>query len=324
MSEEFTSPSVDTDNSEISLEEQVIKALDEPVDTDEGSDNQEDVAEDVENKEQADNTFEGVPDKFKNKDGSIDVSKLAKSYRELESMQSSKATQYEQDRAELEALRKEKKEEAERREKEALEAGYESQMDMEQAFTVANFEANEYMKYLQYTDDPEEVEKLIIKYNNTADPAILEEIQMEFSPQITTRIAVQADRIKQDFEKQKAEFEQTQMMGNIENVLGQTVSENPEHFAHKPMKDLFINILGKYGNNFTFADAKLLLGTFDEMKEIYRQEFAKEHGLKIANDKATDKLAAITGTNSAPAASQKTSIDKMSNVELAKFVRNCI
>ena len=66
------------------------------------------------------------------------------------------------------------------------------------------------------------------------------------------------------------------------------------------------------------------MDTMVQMKEAYKAEFEKQTGTKIANEAATDKLAAINTQNySAPAASQITSadIDKMSQAELAKEIR---
>ena len=96
------------------------------------------------------------PEKFKNEDGSVNIEKLAKSYKELEPLLNEKAA-WQKERAELLEIKKQLDEFNKQKEEQAIQAGYSSTEDMQQVFEIANLEANEYAKYLPYVENPEEV-----------------------------------------------------------------------------------------------------------------------------------------------------------------------
>lgn len=311
-----------TDNSDSVTSEQISKILDEP--ETQGEETTEDPKkEPIE--EPKDNTLE-CPDKFKNEDGSANLEKLLKSYMELESSSSKKETEWQKERAELlkakEQLDANLKEEDER----AKQAGYDSYQDMQQMYEVAYTEANEYAKYLQYTDNPEEVRQMLIQYANNPTADLMEEIELEFAPEVNKRVAIASERKKQEYAVQKQQYEQTLKMSTIENVIGKSVEANPDIFNYEPFQKLFVSTLQKFGDNFTFEDAQALMQAFTDMEDVYKTKFEKQTGAKLENDKAKDKLAALGTQSSAPAASQLSNedIDKLSPEELAKQIRKFI
>ena len=305
-------------------QEDIAKALEEP--TVEANDTTKAEVEDnpPAPSEPEDNTpATEYPVKFQNKDGSLDTEKLLKSYKELEPLLVERS-KWEKERAEF--LQKEQQQK-EAQEAEAREAGFESVVDMEQFNQLANIEANEFAKYLHTTDDPETVRKALIEYirDPKGNAALIDDIMLEFPPSVVAAVAVAKDRAKQGFAREKATYEQTAKLTNIENVIAQSVnSENGDLFEHTPFRNLFERTLQKFGDSFTYEDAQLLMGTIEQLKESWIQEYVKQSGVATQNKEATDKLASITTNNSAPAASQARSLDSLSSSELAKEIRKYI
>lgn len=306
-------------------QEDIANALEEP--TNEVNDNTK--AEVVDNPPAAPSASEDnapateYPDKFKKQDGSLDTDKLLKSYKELEPLLVERS-KWEKEKAEF--LKKEQQQK-EAQEAEAKEAGFDSVVDMEQFNQLANIEANEYAKYLHTTEDPETVRKALAEYirDPKGNAALIDDIMLEFPPSVVAAVAVAKDRAQQGFAREKATYEQTAKLTNIENVIAQSVnSENGSLFEHTPFRNLFERTLQKYGDNFTYEDAQLLMGTFEQLKETWIQEYVKQSGVATQNKEATDKLASITTNNSAPAASQVRSLDTLSSSELAKEIRKYI
>ena len=312
-----------SDNSELSLDEQIDRVLSEPDET------QPETTEPTDGKQQEppaqtkDNSID-CPDKFKNEDGSINIENLAKSYKALEPLVNEKSA-WEKEKAELLEYKKQLESINQQREQNAQQAGFDSALDMQQSYQVAQFEASEYSKYLQYLDDEtrQTVQGLLYQYANNPSDDIMQQIEIEFAPEINKRIAIQADRMKRQFEAQKQTQAQTQQMSNIEDIISKSVDANNELFNYEPFKNLFINALHKFGDRFTYEDAEALMNAVKDLKSAFEAEFQKGNASNEANKKATDALAAITGQSSAPtssASSDKVDIRTISDSELNKLL----
>ena len=267
-----------------------------------------------------DNTQIEYPDKFKKEDGTVDVERMFKSYSELEAYK----TKLEQERADLNKYKEQVEQLQSQREEEARNAGFNSAEDMQYMYQVAAFEANEYAKYLAYTDDPESVRQMLISYQNNRSEQLMEDIEMEFSPDINKKVATASARAQAQHEAQAAQQAETGRMANIENIIGKTVDANSDVFNYEPFKKMFVSLLQKYGDAIAPEDAILVANTMSEMKELYRNEFEKMTGTTIANNNATDKLAALSDGKTAPASSQPVDWEKLDQKELEKYIAKYI
>ena len=270
--------------------------------------------------EPTDNTQPEYPDKFKKEDGTVDVERMFKSYSELESYKS----KLEKERADLNKYKEQVEEMQKQRENEAKNAGFNSAEDMQYMYQVAAFEANEYAKYLAYTDDPEAVRQMLISYQNNPSEQLMEDIEMEFSPDINKKVATASARAQAQYETQMAQNAETTKLANIESIIGQTVDANSDVFNYEPFKKMFVGLLQKYGDAIQPEDAIMVANTMSEMKEEYRKEFEKMTGATIANDKATDKLAALSDNKTAPATGLPTNWESLSEKELEKYIAKYI
>lgn len=320
-SAEVTDNSDNGSTQEPSLDEQIAKALDEP-ETPAQNDKEEEPQPSTQEPPK-DNTVK-CPDKFKNKDGSVDIDKVLKSYTELESHNSTEKSNWEKERADLLKVKEQYEALQKVQEQNAKNAGYDSALDMKQSYEIASIEANEYAKYLDYCEDPESVRQLLINYANNPSPQLMKEIEVEFAPDINKQIAIISDRKAREFEAQQQQRSDTLKMTNIENVISTSVDKNQELFNYEPFKKLFVNTLHRYGENFTQEDADMLMQTFVDMKGAYQSEFEKGANMVKQNNAATDKLSSITTQNSAPASGQNPDLDSMSQSELEKYIAKYI
>jgi len=316
---ETTDNSSQGETQELSLDEQIAKALDEP-ETSTQDNKEEETAQPPKTEEpQEDNTVK-CPDKFKNKDGSVNIDKVLKSYTELESHNSTEKSNWEKERADLLKVKEQYEALQKVQEQNAKNAGYNSALDMKQSYEIASIEANEYSKYLGYCEDPESVRQLLIAYANNPSQELMEQIEMEFAPDVNKHIAVISDRKAREFETQQQQRSDTIKMTNIENIISTSVDKNQELFNYEPFKKLLVNTLHRYGENFTQEDADILMQTFVDMKGAYQSEFEKGANMVKQNNAATDKLSSITTQNSAPVSGQNPDLDSMSQSELEKYI----
>lgn len=264
------------------------------------------------------------PEKFRNEDGTANVEKILKSYKELEPLINQKA-QWEKERAELLPYKEQVEKQQQQYEENAKKQGFDSVEDMEYSYELANLTANEYAKYLRYTEEPEKVRQMLIDYANDPNDELLNDIEFEFPSEAIKRVTIAQERQKQYYQSIASKQAETQKMSNIENVIKYAVEKHNDIFDYEPFKKLFINTLTRYGGNFTNDDAEALIGTMVQMKDLFQKEFEKQSNKDLQNKQATDAIASINTANSAPAASQKDpDISKMSDKQLVKLLKDYV
>ena len=330
--------STDVDNSsdqEITKQE-ILDALEEPTDeqgndepTDEtddtSSDEQPDSQDNVQNKSsQEEDKKNECPEKFRNEDGSANVEKILKSYKELEPLINQKA-QWEKERAELLPYKEQYDKQQQQNIESAKRMGFNSVQDMEFNYELASLTANEYAKYLRYTEEPERVRQMLEEYASNPTDELLSEIEFEFPSEAIKRVTIAQERQKLYYEDLLSKQAETQKMSNIESVINYAVQKHNDIFDYKPFKDLFVNVLTRYGENFTNEDAEMLIGTMVQMKDLFNKEFSKQSNKTEQNNQATDAISAINTSNSAPKTSeQEPDTSKMSYKELVKYLKTIV
>jgi hypothetical protein len=318
--EQVVSTATTEDNSSSTFSEQDISnALDEP--STESTDTEITESTQVTTK---DNTQIECPDKFKNQDGTPNWENVLKSYKELESNSSRKEAEWQRERADLLAAKQRLDEIDKLSEQQAKNAGYNSASDYTDALTVARTEAEEYAKYLQYTDDPDTVLNMLRQYADNPTQELLEDIELEFAPAINKKVALASDKKQRELSETKAEREETIMYTNIENVISQAVDHDLNIFQYEPFSDLFASTIQRFGDKFTIEDAKALIGAMNNLKTEFRKEFEKEYGMKTQNDKAIDKIASINNSSAQSATSYNPDLSKMSDKEVASLISKYI
>ena len=327
MNDENVSTVTTEDNSTTYSDADIMNAL-----SDEPSTGQEDTqiestdGEKAQNevKETKDNTQIECPDKFKNQDGTPNWENVLKSYKELESNSSRKEAEWQKERADLLAAKQRLDEIDKLSEQQAKQAGYNSASDYTDALTIARTEAEEYAKYLQYTDDPDTVLNMLRQYADNPTQELLEDIELEFAPAINKRVALASDKKQRELSIDKAERQETIMFTNIESVISQAVEHDHEIFQYEPFNNLFASTIQRFGDKFTLEDAKALIGAVNELKTEFRKEFEKQTGMKLQNDKALDKIASLNNSSAQSATPYNPDLSKMSEKEVASLISKFI
>jgi len=337
MEIEQTTSTNNVDNSsaqEYSIED-IQNVLDEPTNersdnvaakTDENDDTQSetDTSSQDNSQESSKEDKNDCPEKFRNEDGTANVEKILKSYKELEPLINQKA-QWEKERAELLPYKEQFEKQQQQYEENARQQGFNSVQDMEYNYELANLTANEYAKYLRYTEEPEKVRQMLIDYANNPNDELLNDIEFEFPSEAIKRVTVAQERQKQYYQSIASKQAETQKLSNIENVIKYAVEKHNDIFDYEPFKQLFINTLNRYGDSFTNDDAEMLIGTMVQMKDLFQKEFEKQSNKDLQNKQATDAAASINTANSAPATSQKDpDISKMSDKQLVKLLKDYV
>lgn len=277
------------------LDEQIAKALEEPVTEAKETSDEAEVKEPTKEIKQ-DNITE-CPEKFRNKDGSVNVENLVKSYKELESNSSQKQTEWEKERAEHQKVKEKLDSLNKIQEEQARQSGFDSHQDMQNAYELVSLEANEYYKYINETDDPVAVTKMLQEYLQFPSDEKLRDIELEFSPVVIREVAKATERRKIQLEQQSQQFAQTTEMTKIENTIQQLCEKHNEILQDSNVKDFVVSQFTKFGANLDFDTASGLLTLLESrdssMKEKYNDIATKQ------NSQATDKIAAISNSSSA-------------------------
>lgn len=276
-------------------EEDIAKALDEPEEntTEDGSEPQ----EDPQKEEPKDNTIQ-CPDKFKNKDGSINVENLVKSYTELESNSSQQKASWEKEKAELQKAKDQLDQFQKQQEESAKQAGFNSSQEMQNMYELVNTEANEYYKYIGQTDDPERVTGMLQDYINNPTLEKKTDIELEFSPEVIRNVTIATERRRYQLEQQFQQNAQTAEMAKIENTIQQLCEKHNDILQDEKVKDFVVKQFTKYGSALDFETASAMLALMEERDGGFKQK-VKELTDK-ENQKTTDKLSAISNQSSAP------------------------
>jgi len=320
--------SFEMDNSDIAenesnIQDEIFELLDEPIEID--TESEDDNNSLIEDEPTIMDNIQNIecPEKFKNEDGTANLEKILKSYKELEPLINEKS-KWEKERAELLTYKDELEQQRLEQEEAAKRQGFNSALDMEQEYSLISLEANEYAKYLQFTENPEETRKMLIEYMQNPTEELLDDIELEFPASVIKKVAIAKEQQKQQYNNIAVQKAETLKMSNIENIISASVDCNNELFDYAPFKNLFVNMLHKFGDNLTTDDAKMLIETMAEMKELFKEEFNNQFEIKKQNNSTTDKLTAITNINSAPAASQQTDISKMNSGQLANYLKKFV
>lgn len=315
-----TETSEPQDNSQESLEEQIAKALDEPEESSQenATGDTTDTPNSNENVEPKDNTLE-CPEKFKNKDGSINVENLIKSYTALESSNTQQKASWEKEKAELQKAKEQLDAYNKQQEEQARQAGYKSSVEMNNAYEIVHTEANEFYKYIGLTDEPDRVTGMLQDYLNNPTDAKREEIELEFSPEVIRNVAIATERKRAQLEQQSMQNASTQEMTKIENTIQQLCEKHNDILQDENVKKFVVDQFTKFGSALDFDTASSMLALIEERDGGFKkkvQELADKE-----NKKATDKLAAISNSSSAPTSDEDWShFDNLSPQQQEKII----
>ena len=318
-----TETTQDNSTSDVDTEALVNELLEEPNEDVETNEAPTEEATEAKEEESKDNTHK-YPEKFL-ENGELNVDKLIEAYSNIEKYSSQLTAQRKQEEQELKQLREWAQFQNQQAQQTARNAGYETAQDYQQAKEIAGLEANEYSKYLHYIEDPEErlaVQELLSDYRTNPSKSLLNRIEMEFAPEINKLVGIEAFKKQQQFDNQKQTDAETLKMTNIEGVISEAMQTNRELFDDEAFNTLFVNTLYRYGDNFTIEDANILMSAIKQMQASAVEAYKKSIDVAKDNEKATDKLATITGTNADTNVNKR--VGDMTPAEFDRFIEGLI
>lgn len=267
-----------------------------------------------------------IPEKFLNKDGTINTKALAKSYNELEPLQN----KYADLSKESEDLRR-KAEIADNLEKQQLAIanayGFNSVEDMQrhqaklQADSeMAKFEANQYAQFLNLCQSPEDVRDLLVLYAQNPSKELLEQIENEFPPEVHKQIGEKMFQLKADMQRQSAQMEYEQEATKAKTYLETVTTQFPEEFKNKEFVALYGEAFKALGTNL---DTGMFVNLLNGLKQSWISEYVAKQSQNSENASATEAIEGLSPkTSQQPTkGGQEKDILSMSPEEMKKEFR---
>lgn len=204
-----------------------------------------------------------IPTKFLDKNGSINLSALSKSYKELEPLINEKA-QWEKERKDFLAQIEPKELSFEERYKifgldnfDEMIKIVENCKDDEK---IARCEANIYAKYLNKSKEIEKTRFYLQEYFKNPTKELLEKIEDNFDISVHKKVAAEMIPVK-DLIKLNSDFNQIKdKCLKAEEFLATTINKYPKHFQNKTFTDLFSLAFNHFG---TDLDADIFIKNLD-------------------------------------------------------------
>lgn len=319
-------------NDDNSILDEISNELTNDENTAVGKDDVEDDADD-ENKQddiiEDDDAEVEIPEKFKTKDGNLNLKALSKYIKDSETYN----TQLSQQKAELEKKQdelKEKIELAENLEKQqdelAKKFGYQNfsamqqrQQEIQLNNQLAQYSANCYAEYVSLCDNPNEVRDLLMQYaqNPTQELAnvIGEEFPAEVHRQVGEKIAGFKNQLamyQQQQERAKSEELAKEHINNVVNTYG-------EWFKNKEFAQVYALAFQYLGIDL---DPAKMFPAMQQLKDSWIREYQASLDAKKQNDDAVNTLQGLSPNGKAIQQPQQkiVDIDKLSPAELEKAV----
>lgn len=265
-----------------------------------GNDNLDIVTDDEpENEESAElNEDDNSEEAEKNKKilGKFDTDEdVRNSYLELEK----KTTQLSQEKALWEKEKAELTEKANIAQKQQLEIaklyGYSSVdelnnylKELENNTHLAQFTANEYAKYLNKVDYPDDVKAMLLQYQQNPSNELLENIEAEFPLETIKQVAENVAFFKGQLANERQQAQMNEERTYLENYLQETIAKHKDVFEDK-------NVVALFGEAFKLLGAFNSDIFFQHIKEVQKSAVQNYIAKLKANKENSDALSALEG-----------------------------
>ena len=201
---------------------------------------------------------------------------------------------------------------------EAQSKGFDSVEEFETNHEVVNFEADEYAKYLDKCDYPEEMVKLLAEYRKNPSPETLSLIEADFPVEVLKQVAGNVAILKGQLQEKRNEALSNQVYNSAKEYLDVNVNKYEQEFKNPAFAAL-------YGEAFRAYGCDLDTDKFVSLMRQYAQSVIKANGIKnsiaLENSNATDEIAGLTGVGSSQPAPQEKNILEMTEDEVRKELR---
>lgn len=155
---------------------------------------------------------------------------------------------------------------------------------------LAQFTANEYAKFLNSVDYPDDVRDMLLKYQQNPDKALLENIEAEFPLETIKQVSENVAYYKGQLANQRQQALMNEERAYLENYLQETITKHKDVFEDK-------NVVALFGEAFK------QLGAFDSdifiqhIKEVQKSAIQNYLTKQKADKENSEALSALEGLN---------------------------
>lgn len=182
---------------------------------------------------------------------------------------------------------------------------------------LARFEADEYSKFIDKCDNPQEMQRLLMLYRENPSAETLEYIESDFPLDVIKHVNSQKTLYEGQLQQQQAEAQQKQVYNSAKEYLEINVNKHAEEFKNPAFAKLYEEAFKAYGCDL---NTDYLVGIMQEFKNHVINEYKIKNGIKNDNISATDEISELSANSSNTARSEK-DILSMSEAEMLKELR---
>ena len=270
----------------------------------------------TETKEIKENSID-CPEKFRREDGTPDVEKILTSYKDLESNFTKKTQELN------EQLKSYQQAQEQARMAELQQKGYESEIDYQLKTQIAQNLANGYMQYVNLTEEPDYVQKLLYAYAAAPTQNLLEEIEDNFGIDVIKEVTRNNDRfansLASQYQAQQAQQYNERISNEATNYVNAAYEAYPEWFERQEFVDFFADALKVKGDSF---QASAFVDHIQKIWDLAQKTLLAEQAAKRENSSAISSL--VTQTPKSSAKSSTFDMNNCTDEELALEISKLI
>ena len=257
------------------------------------------------------------PEKFRREDGTPDVEKILTSYKDLESNFTKKTQELN------EQLKSYQQAQEQARMAELQQKGYESEIDYQLKTQIAQNLANGYMQYVNLTEEPDYVQKLLYAYAAAPTQNLLEEIEDNFGIDVIKEVTRNNDRfansLAYQYQTQQAQQYNERISNEATNYVNAAYEAYPEWFERQEFVDFFADALKVKGDSF---QASAFVDHIQKIWDLAQKTLLEEQAAKRENSSAISSL--VTQTPKSSAKSSTFDMNNCTDEELALEISKLI
>lgn len=269
-----------------------------------------------------------IPEKFKTKDGNLNLKALSKYIKDSETYN----TQLSQQKAELEKQQEELKskvELAENLEKQqdemAKKFGFQDfsamqkrQQEIQYNNQLAQYCSNCYMDYVSLCENPNDVKDLLMRYSQNPTKELGDLIGEEFPPEVHIQVGEKIAEFKNQLAMYHQQQERIKNEALAKEHINNVVSNYGEWFKNKEFAQVYALAFQYLG---TDLDPTKMFPAMQQLKDSWIREYQASLDAKKQNDNDIDTLQNLSPNGKAVQTQPKiVDIDKLSPAELDKAV----
>ena len=214
-----------------------------------------------------------IPSKFRNKDGSTNLSSLVKSYKELEPLVNEKANWVK----ERELL------------KGRLTEFQNQQLSKNPGFSTIS--ANLYEKFLEKSTDIEKAKSLIEKLKVNPSEETVKELENLFPSDVLKNVYFQSMQLNSAVSQMQYQKMHDSEMKAAESYLNDVVKKNFEVLKNPVMADIFSETFQRFGAGL---DSEWFFTKLQQLKDSIILEYQKEQSIKSEKDEALSNASKLS------------------------------